>query len=207
MAKSLKKGKNMKEMIFGTRNETLVLYSRIFGHKKTNEVLEKILSQNKVISKINEAKMNGFNVAFDNDEVILEKDIDGINFKEYWKRYSETVRKKLLKLYDEETTDAIWTYYNTLSSFPLTSEEVTNSNITYYSPLLAEKEDNYVVSVLEVIGENIGRNGVSVMFPIKTFLDIFSNIKREYDNKIIEYKTDGEVILSVFIESLIEVFK
>ncbi len=184
--------KPINKVMIGTRNKAVVLYSKIFGHEKTNEILEKTFSSNRVISKILEAEEHKFEIlssSKDNVEwVCLKKEIIklGIDDTKCYEKYWSMVRDNLLLLYDEELTDAIMEHYQTL---------VVDGNEQVYFIISGIREDK----------PDAENEGLCIEFHLNDVLK-YSNIEKELDNKIIKYKINSEEILSIFIDSLIQVF-
>lgn len=210
--KNLKKSnkKPIKEVMFGTRNKIVVLFSKIFGIKKTNEIIEKHLSSNQVISKILDAEKHGFEIRFnveDEEEkysierspvllkdekegwAVLLKEIRNPNMDpwEYDDKYWNTVRDNLLLYYDEESTEAILEHYN------------------YNVP--SEKDRIIFVSICGISEdkEDAPNEGIYIEAHLNGILN-HSKIEKRYNNKIIKYDINGEEILSVLVDSLIQVF-
>lgn len=191
---------SIKKIVFATRNKEVVLYSKLFGSEKTNEILERCFSNNLVVSKVFEAERHGFEVSYDPEEnkngVYLSKEINEpgldnakIYEAEYLKKYWNSVRENLLKSYDEETTDAIIEHFNPLI-------DKNGSEIIYN-----------LICPLEDMDKSDANISLRIDFYISVFLDPFySNIEKEVGNKIIKYKVDREKILSAFIDSLIQMF-
>lgn len=187
------KGKPIKEKVFATRNKEVILFSKIFGPDKTNEILKKTFSNDKVVSKLLNAEKFGFELLYgtkDEDKgVILSKQITkpGIDIQKYKEKYWKTVRANLKKIYDEETTDAIIEHYNPPGIL----------NILISGLVRKEDEDNPTPEVV----------GVNIEFDTDTVLgNNNSDIEKDAGNKIVKYKVNNEEILSVFIDCHLQVF-
>jgi hypothetical protein len=188
------KGKSIKESVFSTRNKAVILYSRMFGSEKTNDILDKTFSDDGIVSKILDAERHGFKISYTLEEndggVLIEKEIKNPNLdgdkceEKYW----AMVRKNLLIFYDEETTDAVIEHFH-----PLLMED--GSEILY----------NHICKCVTDDSPNSKQVGIDIEF--HTFdVKKYSNIEKKIGNKIIKYDIKWEDIVSVFIESHIQVF-
>lgn len=205
------KEKPIKEVVFSTRNKAVILHSKMYSPEKTNELLDECFSNDIVVSKLLEAEKHGFIVSYSSEKnkegVMLRKkikkpELDATKCEE---KYWEKVTENLLKFYDEETTDAIIEHYN-----PLTLEDAF---IETYNPLTKEVKSreplkviyNQIAQHCTNDSSNAKKLGIRIEF-FPNAIKHFSNIEKKVDNKIIKYVVKWEEIVSVFIESHIQVF-
>ena len=188
------KGKPIKDFVFSTRSKAVILYSKIYGSNKTNEILDTSFSNDIIVSKLLEAEKHGFevlNVLSDDDyfvvfqKLIENPELDSISCE---KKYWDTVKENLLKYYDEETTDAVIEHYN-----PLILEDGSE---TIYNSI-----SNYVADD----SSNAEKLGIYIEFH-PNVVEEYSSIEKKDGNKIIKYSIKWEEVASVFIESHIQVF-
>lgn len=139
------------------------MFSNIFGSEKTNEILDKTFSNNRVVSKLLNAEKLGFELLHgsndDDKGVILLKQIikSGMDVAKCKEKYWNKVRTNLLGIYDEETTDAIIEHYN-----PLIDNEGSEILYNWFGELVHKGEkDNSNAKVL----------GINIEFDINTVLD------------------------------------
>jgi hypothetical protein len=183
------KGKPIKEVVFSTRNKAVILHSKMYGPEKTNELLDKCFSNDIIVSKLLEAEKHGFSF----EGIALCKTIEKpeLDASKCEKKYWEKVKENLLKIYDEETTEAI---------------------IEHYNPLMIESEPDLAEYFFNIIGQyftddspNAKNLGIHIEFHPDA-VEEYSNIEKRINNKIIKYLVKWEEIVSVFIESHIQVF-
>lgn len=192
--------KPIKEKVFAARNKSVILYSNLFGSEKTNELLDKTFSNIEPISKLLKAEKQGFELQYgptgEDKGVFLVKQIikpkiDVIRCKE---KYWNTVRTNLIKFYDEETTNAIIEHYN-----PLIDEDGAEILYNWFGGLVREEDEDKPDA--EILGLYIE------FFPDTVLNKKYSNIEIKIGNKTMRYNNvDCEEILSVFIDSHIQVF-
>lgn len=193
--------KQIKERVFATRNKSVILYSKLFGSEKTNKILDNTFSNIQLISKLLDAEKHSFELLYspkDEDKgVILLKQIikPRINVRKCKEKYWTTVRANLLKLYDEETTDAILDHYN-----PLIDANGSEILYNWFGGLVKEEEEDKLDA--EVLG-------LYIEFDTSTVLDKnYSKIEKKVGNKTLRYNSvNSEEVLSVFIDSHIQVFR
>lgn len=191
-----KKGKQkpIKEAVFSTRNKAVILYFRMFGSEKTNEILDNTFSDNKIVKKIFDAERHGFKISYsleqNDDGVELYKEIIGpkLDSDKCEEKYWAKVRENLLKFYDEETTDAVIEHYH-----PLILED--GSELMY----------NFIGIIVENDSPNAKQEGLTIEFNTAEVKN-YSNIEKKVGNKTIKYDVNWEDIVYVFIESHIQVF-
>ncbi len=211
--KSTVKGKKMDEMMIGTRNKLIVYYSKLFGNARTNELINEAFSKSKPIQKIIEAEKMGFETVYIRDNLVgkggkdkyvkeegvfLRKDIpkDSLDVAKYNEKFYNTLKDNLLLLYNEELTNAIMGHYLPEMYTYLCS----SSNLEIPYVLITE-----VLGEVEEDGTEISSPALSVELSLSGFLRD-SNIEKDDGDKIIKYKTNGEEIAGVFIDTLIHVF-
>ncbi|MFZ3384884.1 MAG: hypothetical protein WA144_13255 [Candidatus Methanoperedens sp.] len=212
--------KLIKDGVIATRNKSLILFSGLFGSKKTNEILDRTFSNHKVISGILDLEKQGFHIRYGKDggfdifKSILKPEIDIPAYKE---KFWATVREGLLKFYDEESTDAIIGHYNPLiidgktylsnwfGGFAKKNTEYTDNRSDFVP------DDTELLPLLSdiLIGTNSKSNpdvaGLYIEFNPFDVLK-YSSIEQKIGNKIVKYQVDIEEILCVFIDSYIQVF-
>lgn len=190
------KGKPIKEVVFATRNKAVIIYSRLFGSEKTNEILDKTFSNNIIVSKLLEAEKHGFEIIYGQEEnkkgIGLFKEINkkGIDVTKCKKKYWDTVTENLLKLYDEETTDAIIEHYNP----PIDKDVISVGNgIAGFDGFVHEDKPDakYAGICIEFYPRDVEED---------------SKIEKRIGNKITRYIINWEEISSAFIDSHIQVF-
>jgi len=206
--------KQMDKMVMGTRNKLIVYYSKLFGNEKTNELINKAFSKSKPIQKIIEAEKMGFETIYLRDNLVgksgkdkyiteegvfLRKDIDlSLDVAKYNEKFYNTLKENLLLVsYKKEDVDSIMSHYLPEMYTYLCSS--SNLEIPY-------------VLITDVLGE-VDEYGNEVS-PSRLFVELsLSGILRDTTIEIDEgekikmfKQIDGEEILGVFIDSLIQVF-
>jgi len=224
MEKKERKGKPIKEIVFSTRNKPVILYSKIYGVEKTNEILDNCFSNDMIISKLLEAQKHGFKLHIHNEKnisklsdtekhsylhilgtVCLTKEIYKLELDrtECEKKYWENVKENLLKIYDEEITDAIIEHYHPLI---LEDSEVLNWN---WITVLVSDDTTDDVWITDLVSGDVPPDAKKVAIYIEFYPDLvkeYSNIEKKVGNKIIKYPIECEKVASVFIDSHIQVF-
>lgn len=188
-----KKGKPIKEIVFSSRNKAVILHSKMYGIKKTNEILEVTFSNDLLVSKLLDAEKHGFKILYGSEDIewialikeIYKPELDTVKCEE---KYWNVVRENLLELYDVEKTDAI---------------------IEHYHPLILEDGSellwNWITDLVSDDSPDAKKLAVYIEF-CPTDIKKYSNIEKRVDNKIIKYPIKWEEVASVFIDSHIQVF-
>ncbi len=205
MEKKERKGKPIKEIVFSTRNKAVILYSKIYGVEKTNEILDNSFSNDIIISKLLEAEKHGFKLHKDG-ALCLIKEIykPELDRSECEKKYWENVKENLLKIYDEEITNAIIEHYH--PSVLEDSEIPVNWN---WITVLVSDDTTDDVWITDLVSGDVPPDAKKVAIYLEfypEFVNEYSNIEKKVGNKIIKYPIEWEKVASVFIDSHIQVF-
>lgn len=176
-----------KDEMFVTRNKAIILYSKLFGAEKTNNILEKAFSNN-VASKLLEAEKHGFQLINKEDTIkgiALFKKFDkiGVDIAKCQETYWVIVRENLLKYYDEETIDAIIEHYKHVK----VNLSPGMDGIMGFADKSGDCEGIWIDFDLCKVKEN-------------------SKIEKKVGHKEIKYIIDWEEISSALIESHIQLF-
>jgi hypothetical protein len=193
MEKNERKGKPIKEVVFSTRNKPVILYSKIYGVEKTNEILDKCFSNDIIISKLLDAEKHGFKF---HDALCLIKEIyePDLDSTECEKKYWDNVKENLLKIYDEEITNAIIEHYH-----PLITEDGSELIYNLITDLYSDDR------IINPDNDDAEKVAVYIEFHPDSVKE-YSNIEKKVGNKIIKYPIEWEMVASVFIDSHFQVF-